>query len=444
MKKKNTIPTILGILVLLLGGLAGVFLLNSAQVFKIGADASVTAKDIRVANISDASVTVSWTTDKETSGYLIWGSSQDNVSKVENEDANGQKSLNHSVNLSGLSPGTKYFYKINSDGTTFDNSGIPWQTTTGPSLSASKASYLISGNVINATGLSEKRALVYIDIAGYLMVTTTSDTGNFVFQIGVARTNDLQNYAEIDPAQTLIQLSVQARSGVASAQIYPRSGNPTPVIIIGQTYDFRNLPANNQGGNPNANLNLPKDNPQQSKFSVATIDQNQKPTSIILESLNEGETVTTQKPQFFGKGPGGTTLTITVHSATPINGNVEIPKNGSWSFAVPSNLEPGQHTITISWIDISGITRFLTRGFVVSAGEVPAFTASDSASTPTPLGSPEPTAKAATPTSSPTPQASASAMPVPVTGDLTPTLILFMIGLIVMTFSFVVWKIAKN
>jgi hypothetical protein len=29
-------------------------------------------------------------------------------------------------------------------------------------------------------------------------------------------------------------------------------------------------------------------------------------------------------------------------------------------------------------------------------------------------------------------------------GDLTPTLLLFIMGLAVMTFSFVVWKIAEN
>jgi len=157
MKKKSTIPTILGVLVLLLGSLAGIFLLNSAQIFKIGADASVAAKDIRVANISDTSVTISWTTDKETSGYLIWGNSQDSVNKIENEDASSQKYLNHSINLTGLTTKTKYFYKINSDGTTFDNSGIPWQVTTGASLASSKNSVLISGNVINAQAFQKKR-----------------------------------------------------------------------------------------------------------------------------------------------------------------------------------------------------------------------------------------------------------------------------------------------
>jgi hypothetical protein len=451
MKKKNTIPTILGIIVLLLGSLAGVFLINSAQIFKIGADVSAKVKNIRVANISDNSATISWTTDKETSGYVIWGNSEGNIDKIVNEDVGTQKYFSHSVSLTGLAPETKYFYKINSDGTVFDNSGIPWQIVTGPTLSSNKNSFLVSGNVINASGQAEKKALVYIDIAGYLFSTESSETGNYVFQIGGARTNDLRSYTSIDGTQTLLQLSVQAGDGVASAQIFPGSANPVPAIVIGSTYDFRNLPANSQGNSPNASLSLPNDSPEGSKFNVTVPDQSQKPTSIILESLSEGEVITSQEPQFFGKGPEGTTLTITVHSETPINGIVQIPKNGSWSYAVPTNLEPGPHTITISWIDVSGITRFLTRNFVVKAGEVPAFTASDSGNitTPTPSlipsGSPLATLKPnATPFRSPTPLASASAMPVPVTGDLTPSLILFMMGLAVVVFSFVVWKVAES
>jgi hypothetical protein len=301
-------------------------------------------------------------------------------------------------------------------------------------------------------------ALVYADIGGYLMSTQTSDTGNYVFQIGSARTNDLQSYVTIDPNQTLIQLSVQAvPDGVASAQIYPKSANPSPQIVIGQTYDFRNEPANNSGDNPNSTLNLPSNTTQASKFNVSTGTDSQKPTSVILESLNEGETVTTNQPQFFGKGPEGTTITITVHSTNPVEANVQIPKSGSWSYAVPTNLEPGQHTITISWVDASGITRFLTRDFVVSASELPAFTASGSGATATPVPTivptpspslkpnttPAPTTKP-TPVVTPAPTATVTAMPVPVTGDFTPTLLLFMMGLAVISFSFIVWKVAEN
>ncbi len=450
MIKKNTIPTLLGVIILIAGSFAGVFLLRNTQIFKIGADAAAQPKNIRVGNISDTSVTVSWTTDKQTTDFLVWGKTSGSLNKTENEDTGTQKYFNHSITLTGLSPSTNYFYKINSGGTSFDNSGVPWQFTTGLALGSNKNSILISGSVINASGIPEKRVLVYADVEGYLLTTQTSDTGNFVFQIGSVRTSDLQNYAQIDPAATLIQLSVQATpDGIASAQIYSQSANPVPPIIIGQSYDFRNEPINNQGGNPNANLNLPQDTEAKSKFNVSAPSETPKPTSVILESLTEGETVTSEKPQFFGKGPGGTTLTITVHSDTDLTGNLQIPQNGSWTYAVPSNLEPGKHTITISWIDVSGITRFLTRNFVVQAGEIPSFTASQSGSTASPTSSPTlaPSASpratvAPSPTSSP--EASATAVPVPVTGDLTPTLLLTIMGLIVMAFSFVVWKTAEN
>lgn len=450
MKKKSTIPTILGVIVLLAGVFAGVFFLRNAQVFRIGATVDAAPKDIRVTNITDNSATISWTTDKATSGFLTWGTSQKDANKVVQEDASGGKYFSHNISLTGLSPNTNYFYKINSDGGIFDNGGIAWQFTTGVSLGVSGTSILLSGTVISATGAPEVKSLVYASVNGYLLSTLTSNTGNFVFQLGSARTPNLTDYVQIDLASTLIQISVVAPpDGVASAQIFPQSGNPAPTIVIGQVYDFRTSPVNNQGVSPNANLNLPQNTTQGSKFNVTLPSSTPKPTSVILESLSEGETVTSQKPQFFGKGPGGESITIVVNSQSPISATVQIPNSGSWSYSIPTNLDPGDHSITISWIDTSGITRFLTRNFVVQAGEAPAFTASQSGTIATPTASPNPNSDAtptATPKStiSPSPVASGTAMPVPVTGDLTPTLILFIIGLTVIAFSFLVWKIAEN
>jgi hypothetical protein len=248
MKKRSTIPTVLGIIILLLGIFAGVFSLRNAQIFKIGASPDVSPKDIRISNITDTSATISWTTDKAASGFVAWGPSQSDTSKVAQEDTTSQKYFSHNISLSGLSANTNYFYKINSDGTNFDNGGIPWQFTTGALLDISKNSILLSGGVISATGTPEVKSLIYASVGGYLLSTLTSDAGNFVFQLGSARTPDLKSYAQIDLSGTLVQISVVAPpDGVASAQIFPQSGNPVPTIIIGQVYDFRSSPANNQG-----------------------------------------------------------------------------------------------------------------------------------------------------------------------------------------------------
>ena len=456
MKKKNKIPTLIGIVILLAGTFLGVFFLQKSQVFKVGADATEMPKDIRTSNLTDTSATISWVTEGATTNFINLGESQQNLGTIENESDTNQKFITHSITLTGLNPVTTYYYEINSEGNTYDNNGLPWQFTTGPQISINQSSTPISGSVITASGQPSKRAIVYITIDGYILSTLTSDAGNFVLQLSSARSSDLKNSVQIDNTKTLLNISVQAENGETSgAQIFPQSANPIPPLVLGQVKDYRSLKPSQSGDNPNVDLNLPANATEESKFDVSSGSGTIKPTSVILESVTEGEIITTDVPQFFGKGPAGETITVTVHSEELPAQTIKIPKNGSWSYAPSTQLSEGPHSITVSWIDASGITRFLTRNFIVQAGEVPAFVSTPSASTPTPSAtprvSPTPTLRAtptitptATATSSATPKASSTPKPIPVTGDLTPTLLLSIMGVIVLTFSFFVWKISEN
>lgn len=449
MIKRNKIPTILGIILLIAGVFAGVFYINMRQIFRIGASTSNQPKDVRISNISDTGATVSWTTDSQTSDFLTWGESQGSIGKVEQESASGERYFTHSINLSGLAPSKSYFFKINSNGTEYDNNGVPWELTTGLTLGRNNNSSLISGSVLNSSGQPANRAIVYITINGYLASALTTSTGNFVYQLQGVRTPDLQSYAQIDPAATVLEISVIAGvDGVASAQIYPQSANPIQPIVLGKIYDFRNLSPSSEGQNPNANLSLPQTATQESKFDVSGDVASSSATTVILESLTEGETVTSTQPEFFGKGPAGEPITIEVHSGEPITQTVTIPSNGSWSWAVPSNLSPGAHSITITWKDVSGITRTLTRNFVVQASELPSFEASPSQSlapSATPTISPTATPKAtSTPTATPKPTATVSAAPVPVTGSSTDTILLYIMGVSIMFFSIIIWRYAQS
>jgi hypothetical protein len=437
MIKKNKIPTILAIVILLAGTFFGVFYLNMKQIFRIGASASAQPKDVRISNLSDNSATLTWTTDSETSAFLTWGESETSISRVEQESANNEKFFTHSISVTGLKPNTVYFFKINSEGSNFDNNGIPWKFTTGSILGTNSNTLVISGSVINTSGQPVDRALIYITVNGYLASTTTSATGNFFYQLANIRTPDLQNFAQVDPAATLLEISVLGGTdGVASAQIFPQSAVPIPPMVLGQVYDFRNLEASKDGQIPTADLSLPAGSSQESKFNVESFTASTSAKSVILESLDEGEIITSTEPEFFGKGPPGETISIEVHSQNPITQDVTIPTNGSWSFSVPTGLDPGAHTITITWKDVSGITRSLTRNFVVQASELPSFEATPSGST-----TPSATPKA---TSTPRATATASAEPIPVTGNLTPTLLFIIMGVLVMTFGFSVWKMSEN
>lgn len=447
-KKKNTIPTIIGVLVLLAGIFLGVFYLNMTQVFKIGASPQTQPKDVRISNISDNSATASWITDGETVDFIVWGDTT-KVSTVEKEDATNQKYFTHSVTLTGLKANTTYYFKIDSNGNSYDNNGLPWQFSTGPNLGISSVSYPVSGSVINAAGAPAKRSLVYLNAGGYLQSTLTSDTGNFVFQLGSARSSDLQNYITIEPASTLLEISVNAGpDGVSSAQIFPGAAQPVPPMVIGQVYDLRDLRGTGDNQNPGVDLKLPQNATQSSKFDNSVVSGSKATTTVILENITEGEVVSSTQPQFLGKGPKGETITITVHSEA-ITDTVTIPASGSWSWTPPAGLEPGAHSITLSWVDATGITRSLTRDFVVQASELPAFTASGSGATATPTPTPIPTeapvaTTAPVPTETPIETPVATIQPVPVTGDLTPTLLLFIMGLAIVAFSCIVWKTADN
>lgn len=457
MIKKYKIKTIIGIIILLAGTFAGVFFLQKNQVFRIGANTKVTPKDVRTSNITDTSATISWITEGATSAFISWGESDQSLDKVENESDTYQKFATHSITLSGLKPVTTYYFKINSEGTSFDNNGLVWQFTTGNSITMNQNSYPISGSVITASGQVSKRALVYVTVDGYILSTLTSDSGNFVLQLGSARTADLNSLAQINPTSTLLVIFIQAENGeTSSAQIYPQSANPTPPLVLGQVQDYRSLPANVDQENPGANLNLPTNSTGESKFNVTSPSGTPKSTSVILESIDEGEVITSTEPQFFGKGPGGENITVTVHSEQLPPQTIKIPTNGSWSYSPTAPLSEGPHSITISWLDVTGITRTLTRNFVVQAGEVPAFVATPSAS---PTATPK-TTSSSTPTVRPTATASSSATPrltatpritgtpnsetLPVTGDLTPTLLLSIMGIAVMAFSFIVWKMSES
>ncbi len=453
MIKKNNIPTILGIIVLFIGVFAGVFLLRTNQIFKIGADATIVPKDVRVSNISDSTATVSWITEAQSTSFISYGETE-NVNTIIKESEGDQKFFTHSITITGLKASTPYFYKINSDGTNFDNNGIPWQFTTGSKISESQKTISVSGGVITASGQPSKRAIVYVTINGYLLSTLTSDAGSFVMQLGSTRTSNLSQYADIITNQTLLDVSIEAEGGeMASVKIFPESANPIPTIVLGQNQDYRNLKPKVAGDNPNADLSLPGDSTSESKFNVTDKIATPSSKTVILDSLDEGEIVTSTQPEFFGKGPGGEEITITVNSEQVLTGTVSIPSNGSWSWSPPENLSPGAHSITISWIDVSGITRSLTRNFIVQAGEAPAYVSTPSASSPTPTVVPTVTPKSTatpiataspTPTKTASPTSTASAKPIPVTGDLTPTLMLFMMGIAVVIFGVFTWRMTEE
>ena len=268
-------------------------------------------------------------------------------------------------------------------------------------------------------------------VNGFTLSTITSPEGSWVIPIS--------NYIESVPETTAIEISINAGpKGTAQAVIYPTAINSTPIILLGKTYDFRTINSN-QESLPKSNLSVPESIEASSRFEINRNEVQPTNSFISIDSVDEGEIITTVNPEFFGSGPSQTNIEVSVESELQTV-TVATDKNGGWNWSPPNSLEPGQHTVTLKWTDANGIIRILKRNFIVSAAEGPAFESTPSATpifTPTPIATSSPTSRATATSTATTP-------PVPETGYLTNTLGLFMIGIGLVLASHYVNKKAYN
>lgn len=425
MKKNYKLPTILGIFILLTGLVAGIYLINSKQVFKLSANVEAIPKDVRLTNITNDRVTVTWTTDIESSGFVKWGNTEIALSKIALENGS-QKSFVHSADILNTQDNTSIFLKINSNGKDYDNDGVVWQTKLSSQKIESGNKMIASGTILSSDGTNPAKAIVYLTINGVMLSGLSSDEGSYIIPIS----SFIKDVSE----KTTIEISVNAGlNKTAQAIIYPKAIKSVPTIIIGKTYDFRSLEVKDESVSPESNLSIPESVEVSSKFEVQKTGQQASGDSVTIDSIDNGEIITTTDPEFFGKGPKNTTIDVVVESELQ-TGTLTTDSKGIWNWSPPNNLEPGEHKVTLKWKDASGILRTLTRTFIVQAAEGPAFESTPSA---TPLvevtSSPSPTPRASkTPT--------ATAPPTPETGDLLPTLGLFMIGVGILTSSIYIWN----
>jgi len=403
MNKK--IPSIIAIFILIVGVGVGVFLLQSQQVFRLGASPTAIPKNVTITNVTDVSLSVSWTTDEPTTGYLKWG--QDEIKNT--TDTETQKSNTHHITLRGLSPQTSYQFSIYVDGQQHLNNNTLWTVTTGIQLEPPAKSQIISGKIVSNDGAPVIGAIVYAQVQNSIpLSTTTSADGQWFISLANARSQDKGAYVNITD-ESLLELFVEAGpNGNSAAKILVSNANPNPEIVLGEVYDFTQTDSISDNSAPEADLDLPEEGSQAtSKFEAdENNNQNQEETQdVVLTSIDEEEVIYTQNPEFFGQGPAGETITATVES-DPVTEQVLVDNFGNWSWNPPTDLEEGEHTLTISWRDTSGILRSITRNFTVQAAEgEPSFE-----STPSGTLKPSPTPTIA-PTTTSTPTSSPSASP---------------------------------
>jgi hypothetical protein len=84
-------------------------------------------RDVVVANPSENSVKVTWSTGEDTQGVIEYGTTPTSLNFFSPEPA---KTKNHTQDLTLLSPNTMYYFQIRIGDKKYDNGGVPWTFTT--------------------------------------------------------------------------------------------------------------------------------------------------------------------------------------------------------------------------------------------------------------------------------------------------------------------------
>lgn len=168
------------------------------------ADESVLPQELVVSNTSDTSVTITWITEVETKGYIMYGTSESTFNLIASDvrDA-GNDALTdyrqHIVNIRNLSPDTKYFFAVNSDG----NEVEPVQTFSTDSIQEDVA---LPQTLKGRLDVESPYMLVYYFAGNNRSVsetrsTYTANNGTFTYDVSGLQTEDGSSEFPLDGAK---------------------------------------------------------------------------------------------------------------------------------------------------------------------------------------------------------------------------------------------------
>lgn len=390
MRNQNTIfnrkmPTLLGIGILLIGILITSLFVETGVLFIGQASPSQNPKDIHMSNITDTSFTVSYRTDSATVGAISLGKEKTSAKTYFDDRSQQKEKITpyrlHVITIQNLQPLTAYYFSIVSDSEMYENNGTPFEVKTGQTLQRTSSQQLIKGNVITPDGSNISEAIVYVKSTNSQTLSTLVEAnGSFTLDASIFRTLDNSSYITLTSDQ-ILQMEIISPTMTSNITLLLQQADHIPPIIFSNNYDFTiNI-------NPLQSTNVTSS--VTTRFPVLIANQVGNNTAqIVFPKDKEG--LTDQKPIFKGTASPGASVKVVIHSNQEIQTEVQADENGIWSYRPSDQLPPGQHSISITTQDPSGVVKTITQSFVVyAAGTQISQTATPSASpviaTPTPV-----------------------------------------------------------
>ncbi|HEX77071.1 MAG TPA: PKD domain-containing protein [Dehalococcoidia bacterium] len=143
--------------------------LSMLLVFQVGSASASTPIAHKVTDVSNVAFVVSWVTAAVETGQVEYSDDPADLpgggTTVEDARGAGFTDDTHYVIVSGLTPGTIYYYDIISGGVRYDNNGNHYTVTTGPTIGVPPPFYTVLGKAFKSDGTTPAEGtIVYISV----------------------------------------------------------------------------------------------------------------------------------------------------------------------------------------------------------------------------------------------------------------------------------------
>lgn len=418
MQPTKKLPTIVGIIlvILLMTGIS--FLFQMLTKTQTRASTSIEPQQVTVTNVTDSAFTLVWKTEEQASGALLAvDTNGKKYSGFDERDATGKlgKYITHSVTIRSVTPQMTYNVTILSNGKKYPTDKKSYQVTTYQALTETPANIDPSyGKVITSDGAAAEGAIIFLTLTdSQTLSTLVRNSGSWIIPLSTIRTFDGSAYL---PASERIIETLDIQKGTMESKVLTDTLNDSPVpdITLGQPFDFRNRDAKKPTTSSLAAATPQSNTPAQTAVLGAATG------SVVLTAPAEGAGVSTFRPQITGLGVAGKKVTISLGLTNPFTGTTTVGKDGLWKYTPVKSLTPGKQRVTISSVDKNNKPIVITHTFtVLKSGTQVLGDATASAELATPTPTIEETA---------TESSELASEPMPTSGSPLPTVILLLLG----------------
>jgi hypothetical protein len=199
--------------------------------------------DIRITNVRDTQLTVSWVSGQAEVGQVNYGTSPSLGSTAFDDRGAATSDDTHHVTIRGLLPRTTYYFDVVSGGITDNNAGAHYTITTGPSIIPT-GSDQVWGQVFRSDGHTPAvGAIVYIRLqdnngqgspGSSAPVSVLVDAGGYWFtdlvNVRTADLNALFNYSA--GGDQLVLFATGGEEGSAGQTVDTGNDTPAPHMIL--------------------------------------------------------------------------------------------------------------------------------------------------------------------------------------------------------------------